>query len=89
MLKIRGYWSYEVVELAMHERSPKFFNPVELGERAPTMHSGVLRSLSGGSSSRRRALTKESAEMTNDAALVTWLFRAGVGSSSSRKLLFS
>lgn len=50
------------------------------------MHSGVPRILSGGSSSRRRARTKESAEMTNEAALVTWLFRAGVGSSSNRKL---
>lgn len=52
------------------------------------MHSGELRSLSGGSSSRRRARTKESAEMTSEAARVTWLFRAGVGSSSSKKLYF-
>lgn len=50
------------------------------------MHRGVPRKLSGGNSSLRRARTKEREEMTRDAARVTWLFRAGVGSSSSRKL---
>jgi hypothetical protein len=50
------------------------------------MQRGVPRKLSGGSSSLRRARTKERAEMTRDAARVTWSFRAGVGSSSRRKL---
>ena len=36
-----------------------------------TMHRGVPRKLSGGSSSRRRARTKERAEMTREAARVT------------------
>lgn len=49
------------------------------------MHNGVPLKLSGGSSSLRRARTKESAEMTRDVARVTWSFRAGVGSSSRRK----
>jgi hypothetical protein len=53
------------------------------------MHSGVPRKLSGGSSSRRRARTKDRDEMTRDAARVTWSFRAGVGSSSRRKLIVS
>ena len=35
------------------------------------MQSGVPRKLSGGSSSRRRARTKERAEMTRDAVRVT------------------
>lgn len=41
--------------------------------------------VSGSSSSFLTALTNESADMTSDAARVTWLFRAGVGSSSSKK----
>ena len=49
------------------------------------MHSGVPRTVSGGSSSFRTARTKESVDTTRDAARVTWLFRAGVGSSSRRK----
>lgn len=49
------------------------------------MQSGCPRIVSGGSSSRRTALTNESAETTSEAARVTWLLRAGVGSSSSRK----
>jgi len=53
------------------------------------MQRGVPRKLSGGSSSLRRARTKERAEMTREAARVTWSFRAGVGSSSRRKLLVS
>ena len=57
--------------------------------RWDTMHRGVPRKLSGGSSSRRRARTKERDEMTREAARVTWLFRAGVGSSSRRKLVVS
>ena len=50
------------------------------------MQSGVPRSSSGGSSSLRSALTKDREETTREAALVTWLFLAGVGSSSKRKL---
>lgn len=49
------------------------------------MSSGLPRSVSGGSSSFRTARTKQRAEMMRDAARVTWLFRAGVGSSSRRK----
>ncbi len=41
--------------------------------------------LSGGSSSRRTARTNSSADTTRDAARVTWLFLAGVGSSCSKK----
>jgi hypothetical protein len=50
------------------------------------MHRGVPRKLSGGSSSLRRARTKERDDITRDAARLTWSFRAGVGSSSRRKL---
>jgi hypothetical protein len=50
------------------------------------MHKGVPRKLSGGSSSLRRARTKERDDITSDAARLTWSFRAGVGSSSRRKL---
>lgn len=49
------------------------------------IHRGVPRKLSGGSSSRRRARTNDKAEMTSEAARVTWSFLAGVGSSSRRK----
>ena len=49
------------------------------------MHSGVPLSVSGGNSSFRTARTKHNADVTNEAARVTWLFRAGVGSSSRRK----
>jgi hypothetical protein len=49
------------------------------------MSRGVLRSLSGASSSMRTARTKARAEMTSEAARSTWLLRAGVGSSSRRK----
>lgn len=41
--------------------------------------------MSGGNSSKRTARTKDSAETTREAARVTWLLRAGVGSSSRRK----
>lgn len=49
------------------------------------MQRGVPRTVSGERSSRRTARTKERAETTSDADRVTWLFLAGVGSSSSRK----
>jgi hypothetical protein len=56
-------------------------------EQGLTMHSGVPRILSGGNSSRRRARTKARDEITKEDALVTWFLRAGVGSSSRRKLI--
>ena len=49
------------------------------------MSRGWPLSVSGGSSSRRTARTKASAEVIKEAARVTWLLRAGVGSSSRRK----
>jgi len=49
------------------------------------MQRGVPRTVSGGNSSRRTARTKDKAETTREAARVTWLFRAGVGSSSNKK----
>lgn len=49
------------------------------------MSSGWPRSVSGGNSSFLTARTKDKAETTSDAARVTWLFLAGVGSSSSKK----
>lgn len=65
----REYWYYD-------QRDPR--NDI-------TMHNGLPRKLSGGSSSRRRARTNDNAEMVRDAARVTWSLRAGVGSSSRRK----
>src|SRR4051794_11905433 len=50
-----------------------------------SMHSGWPRTLSGGNSSFRRALTNDKEDITRDAARVTWLLRAGVGSSASKK----
>lgn len=41
--------------------------------------------VSGGSSSLLTALAKDNDEITREAARVTWLLRAGVGSSSNRK----
>lgn len=49
------------------------------------MSKGVPLIMSGGSSSLRTALINSRADTTREAALVTWLLRAGVGSSSSRK----
>ena len=41
--------------------------------------------VSGGSSSLLTALAKDKEEITSEAARVTWLLRAGVGSSSNSK----
>jgi hypothetical protein len=50
------------------------------------MQRGVPRIMSGGSSSRRSARTKDNEEIVKEAALVIWFLRDGVGSSSRRKL---
>lgn len=67
-------------------------HPFSVGTRAVPnnreywyMQSGVPRTVSGVSSSRRTARTNDKAETTSEAARVTWLFLAGVGSSSKRK----
>ena len=80
--------------MCFDEMSVSITQPVDVGIRAVPksreywyMHRGVPRKLSGGNSSRRSARTKERAEITRDAARVIWLFRAGVGSSSRRKLV--
>jgi hypothetical protein len=49
------------------------------------MQSGVPLIVSGGNSSLLTARTNDKAETTSEAARVTWLFLAGVGSSSRRK----
>jgi hypothetical protein len=49
------------------------------------MQSGVPLTVSGGNSSLLTARTNDKAETTSEAARVTWLFLAGVGSSSRRK----